>query len=119
MVQVETGALLLGGILLVVGHIRHGFGEIDIYPSRTVLQTSVVLLLVGGYLFVVGVLAQLAAHLGGFGSFEFQSLVVLLGVVGLALLFFSQRLRQHVRLWVAPGASESTVRILRPSASAV
>ena len=101
MVQVETGALLLGGILLVVGHIRHGFGEIDIYPSRTVLQTSVVLLLVGGYLFVVGVLAQLAAHLGGFGSFEFQSLVVLLGVVGLALLLFSQRLRQHVRLWVA------------------
>lgn len=101
LVLVETSALIFGCALLVVGHLRHGFAEIDIYPSRTVLQTSVVVLLVGGYLFVVGVLAQLAAHFGGFGGFEFQSMVVLLGVVGLGLLLFSDRLRQQLRKVVA------------------
>ena len=38
---------------------------------------------------------------GPLSSLRSNLLVVLLGVVGLVLLLFSQRLRQHVRLWVA------------------
>lgn len=94
-------AVLMGGGLMVIGHLRHGFGEIDIYPSRTVLQGSVVVALVGAYLFVVGVLAQLARHLGGGGSFQLQALVVLAGVVGLAVLLLSERLRQQLRVLVS------------------
>lgn len=94
-------AVIMGCGLMVIGHGRHAFAEIDIYPSRTVLQGSVVVVLVGAYLFVVGVLAQVARHLGGFGSFQLQALVVLAGVVGLAVLLLSERLRQQLRLMVS------------------
>ena len=48
-----------------MGYFRSGFREIDVYPSRAVLQTSITVLLVGGYLFVIGVLAQIVARYGG------------------------------------------------------
>jgi hypothetical protein len=56
--QVETIALLIGCALITIGYARSGFSEIDVYPSRAVLRTSITVLLAGGYLFVVGVLAQ-------------------------------------------------------------
>jgi putative PEP-CTERM system histidine kinase len=98
---IEGLALILGCGLIVIGYARHGFGEIDIYPSRSVLQGSVVVLLVGAYLFVVGVLAQLARFLGGMGNFQLQTLVVLVGVSGLAILLLSERLRQRLRVFVS------------------
>lgn len=97
----EHSALIMGCVLMVIGYVRHGFGEIDIYPSRTVLQGSVVVLLVGVYLFVVGVLAQLAKAFGGTGDFQLQALVVLAGVVGLAVLLLSGRFRQRLRVFVS------------------
>ena len=54
--EVEAIGLLVGCLLLSVGYFRSGFREIDVYPSRAVLQTSITVLLVGGYLFVIGVL---------------------------------------------------------------
>jgi len=98
---VEYSALVMGCVLMVIGYARHGFGEIDLYPSRTVLQGSVVVLLVGLYLFVVGVLAQLAQVFGGTGNFQLQALVVLAGVVGLAILLLSERLRQKLRILIS------------------
>ena len=62
LINVEGGALLIGCALMAVGYLRTGFGEIDVYPSRAVLHTSFTVLLAGGYLFVVGVLAQLVAR---------------------------------------------------------
>src|SRR5215472_815961 len=56
--DVDTVALLIGCALVVIAFIRSGFGEIDVYPSHAVLRTSLTVVLAGGYLFVVGVLAQ-------------------------------------------------------------
>jgi putative PEP-CTERM system histidine kinase len=97
----ETSALLAGCILMGVALVRQGFGTIDIYPSRAVIQGSVTLILAGVYLFVVGVLAQVAAALGGGASFQFQAVVVVAGVATLAVLLFSDRLRQRIRAFVA------------------
>ncbi len=101
LIAVETSALLVGCALMAVAFVRQGFGAIDIYPSRAVLQGSVTLILAGGYLFVVGVLAQVAAALGGIGSFQFQAVVVLAGAAILAVLLFSDRLRQRLRDFVS------------------
>ncbi len=98
--MVETSALLAGCTLMMISLTRQGFGNLDIYPSRAVLQSSFTLILVGGYLFVVGVLAQVAAALGGVGSFQFQVFLVLAGVAVLAVLLFSDRLRQRLRSFV-------------------
>jgi putative PEP-CTERM system histidine kinase len=99
--NVETGALLIGCVLIGLGFLRSGVSEINVYPSHAVLQTSVTVLLAGAYLFVVGALAQFVTRLGGSESFRAESFVVLLGVVILALLLLSDRVRQDVQLFVS------------------
>src|SRR6202040_1622434 len=50
--NIERAGVLMGCALIAIGYLRSGFGEIDIYPSRAVLRTSLTLLLAGGYLFI-------------------------------------------------------------------
>jgi putative PEP-CTERM system histidine kinase len=97
---VESSALLIGCVCLVVAYKRTGFAEIDVYPSRAVLRSSLTALIGGGYLFIVGVLANVARHFGGAESFQLVSFVVLLGMAGLAVLLLSDRLRQRIRSFV-------------------
>src|SRR5579862_7360574 len=68
---VESSALLIGCAFLVLAYVRTGFAEIDVYPSRAVLRSSLTIFIVGGYLFVVGVLANLVRQYGGAESFQF------------------------------------------------
>ena len=97
---VESSALLIGCLCLVVAYKRTGFAEIDVYPSRAVLRSSLTALIGGGYLFIVGVLANVARHFGGAESFQLVSFVVLLGMAGLAVLLLSDRLRQRIQSFV-------------------
>jgi putative PEP-CTERM system histidine kinase len=101
LIDVETGALLIGCTLIAVAFLRSGFGEIDVYPSHAVLRTSLTVLLVGAYLFIVGVLAQIAARAGGSTTFQFQAFVVLLGFALLAVLLLSNRIRQNIQCFVS------------------
>jgi putative PEP-CTERM system histidine kinase len=99
--SIETAALLVGCALVAVAYVRTGFSEIDVYPSRAVLHTSVTVLLTGAYLFVVGILAQIVARFGGAASFPIAAFTVLLGVAVLAVLLLSDRARQSVQLFVS------------------
>ena len=111
---VESSALLIGCALLVVAYVRTGFAEIDVYPSRAVLGSSLTVLLVGGYLFVVGVLANIVRRLGGAESFQIEAFVVLLGMAGLTVLLLSDRLRQRIHGFVSrhfARAQHDSVRI--------
>jgi putative PEP-CTERM system histidine kinase len=98
---VDSAALLVGCVLIVVAFLRSGFGEIDVYPSNAVLRSSLTFVLTGGYLFVVGVLAQVVARTGKAGAFEIQALVVLLAFAGLAVALLSDRFRQKIRSLVS------------------
>jgi putative PEP-CTERM system histidine kinase len=93
---VDTGALLIGCALMGIAYVRSDFADIDVYPSRAALHTSVTVLVAGGYLFVVGVLAQIVADMGGLGNFQVYTFLMLLGVVLLAVLLLSDRFRQNV-----------------------
>jgi putative PEP-CTERM system histidine kinase len=99
--SVEATALLIGCALIAIAYVRTGFSEIDVYPSRGVLQTSVTVLLTGAYLFVVGVLAQIVVRFGGTASFPIAAFVVLLGVAILAVLLLSDRARQSLQLFIS------------------
>ena len=70
--------------------------EIDVYPSLAVLRSSLTILVVGGYLLIVGVLAQVVQRFGGSEIFHFQAVVGLLGMAGLAVLLLSDRARQRI-----------------------
>ena len=98
---VESTALLVGCVLIAVAYVRTGFNEIDVYPSRAVLHTSVTVLLTGAYLFVVGILAQVVARFGGIAGFPIAAFVVLLGVATLAILLLSERARQSLQLFIS------------------
>jgi putative PEP-CTERM system histidine kinase len=101
LVGIESGALILGCILISWGYFRSGFDDLDLYPSRAVLQTSLTVFLVGGYLFVVGLLAQVAGRLGEATSFRLEAFVVLVGVVCLSIFLFSDKARQTIERFVS------------------
>lgn len=98
---IETVALLIACVLISVAYLREGFGEIDLYPSHAVLRGSLTVFLAGCYLLVVGLLAQVVAMLGGTAGFPAQAFLVLVGVVGLATLLLSARVRSGVQRFVA------------------
>lgn len=97
---IESSGLLIGCGILLAAYLRTGFAEIDVYPSRAVLSSSVTVLVAAGYLFIVGILARMTSRLGGAENFQLQTLVVLLGMACLALLLLSDRLRQRIHGFV-------------------
>src|SRR5215203_633338 len=96
----ESGALLIGCLFLTVAYSRTRWHEIDVQPSSAVLRSSLTLLIVGGYLFVVGVLALVVGRFGGAELFQLESLVVVAGMAGLAVLLLSDRARQRINTFV-------------------
>ena len=97
---IESGALVIGCAFLALAYVRTGLAEIDVYPSEEVLRKSLTVLCVGGYLFLVGVLAQIVKRLGGGESFPAQAFLVLLGMSGLVVLLLSDRFRQGIHRFV-------------------
>jgi putative PEP-CTERM system histidine kinase len=97
LVRLESIGVILGCALLGLGQMRSATRRTDIYPSRTILQGSLTLVLAGAYFLGVGLLAHVAARLGGTESFPVQALVVLLGIVGLAVMLLSDRVRSSTR----------------------
>jgi len=98
---VESSGLLIGCVLLAVAYLRTEWAEVDVYPSRAVLGSSVTVLIAGGYLFIVGILAKIVKRFGGAESFQFVAFVLLLGITGLGVLLLSDRLRQSVHGFVS------------------
>ena len=112
--SVESSALLIGCAFLFVAYLRTGFAGIDVYPSRAFLRSSLTVALAGGYLFVVGVLANVVKRFGGVESFQLATFVILLGMAGLAMLLLSDRLRQRIHGFVSrhfSRAQHDSVRI--------
>lgn len=99
--QLETVSLLIGCALMAIGYLRSGFAESDVYPSRTVLHRSLTVLLAGGYLLAIGVLAQVVAFFGGLKSVQTQAFIVLAGLAILAVGLLSERCRQGVSRFVS------------------
>lgn len=98
--SVETSGLLVGCVFLMVAYARTRLAEADVYPSRAVLGSSVTVLITGGYLFIVGILARMVRRYGGTESLQIQILVVLLAMALLAVLLLSDRLRQRIHGFV-------------------
>jgi putative PEP-CTERM system histidine kinase len=98
---INSTALVLACLLIAVSIPRVGRFEVDVYPSRAVLHGSLTLLLAGAYLLMVGVLAKVAAFLGGDAAFAPKAFVVLVALVALVILLLSERVRLFTRQLVS------------------
>ena len=98
----SQSALLIGCVCLVsVLYSAPDSPRSTCTPPRAVLRSSLTALIGGGYLFIVGVLANIVRRFGGAESFQLVSFVVLLGMAGLAVLLLSDRLRQRIQVSLA------------------
>jgi len=97
----NSGALIMGCLLISISFFRSSLSGVEVYPSLAVLEKSVTVLLAGAYLLVIGVLAKLIVYLGGEATFPVQALFVLLALIGLGLLLASDRARFIVRRFVS------------------
>lgn len=95
-------------ILVVVGLMTYGFLRTQfqsvadrVYISPKVLYGSLTFLVVGGYLFVVGVLSEMVRALGISFGVAVSVIFVLLALVGLAILLLSRSARTSMRILVA------------------
>lgn len=98
---VNSAALIVAVPLFLRSLFRSGHFETNVYPSRTVIQNSLAVLLAGIYLLILAGFAQFASYIGGDAAFALKAFVVLLAVVILAVLLQSDRLRVGLRRFVS------------------
>lgn len=95
-IAVVFAMLLLGRHLL-----RSSRVDTEVYPSQSVLEGSVIIVLAAVYLLGVGVFAKFVTYFGGGSAFELKAFVLLLSLVFLAVLIQSDRVRMYVRRMVS------------------
>jgi putative PEP-CTERM system histidine kinase len=98
---VNSGALLFGGLLILRSLFRTRFFGAELYVSQNVLYNSLVLLIIGVYFIAVSLLAKLSLRWAGIHVLPLLSLFLLLALVGLAVLIFSDRLRRKTKLFIS------------------
>ena len=94
---IQAAALLVGCALITLAAFRAGLREVDLYPSQSVIQHSATIIIAGIYLFAVGVLAKLLETVAGDSAFSLDAFLVLLALVGIAVILFSERLRERLK----------------------
>lgn len=98
---VNSGALIAGCLLIARSIFRTGHFEVSVYPSQSVLQNSLTVLLAGVYLVIVGASTKLIPHFGGVDSFALTAFLVLVALVLLSVVLLSDRVRLRTRQFVS------------------
>ncbi|MEO7598743.1 MAG: XrtA/PEP-CTERM system histidine kinase PrsK, partial [Opitutus sp.] len=97
----DSAALIVASVLILRSSLRSGRFALDVYPSQSILQGSVTVLLAGVYLLIVGLFAKVVGYLGGDTTFALKAFVVLLALVLLAILLQSDRAKLGLRRFVS------------------
>jgi len=97
----SMAALALGCLLIGRSLLRSGHFEIDLYPSPAALRNSIVIILAGLYLLIVGLAASAPSFLGPGIPFPLKALVVLASLAALAVALQSDRFRLQMRRFVS------------------
>ncbi len=100
-IEVEAIAQFGACCLIAFSLARSRFSDVDVYPSQAVLHRSFTVLLVGSYLFAVGLLAKLVGVVVGEEAFPLAAFVVMLGLVGMCVILLSDRVRQALRRFIS------------------
>jgi len=94
---IVSSAIIVADSLILSSLIRHRLLNVDIYISRTVLYNSITVLIIGGYLLTVGVIAKVINHLGGSRALPLGIFFIFLSSVSLTIILLSDQLRQKIK----------------------
>jgi putative PEP-CTERM system histidine kinase len=97
----EAGVLFLADLLVIVSLTRARLLKFDFYVSRVVIYNSLSLLLVGIYFILVGVMARLVYAWKGAASVPLLAFLLFVAIVGLSVLFFSDRFRLRRKRFIS------------------
>ncbi|HEY3760376.1 MAG TPA: XrtA/PEP-CTERM system histidine kinase PrsK [Verrucomicrobiae bacterium] len=98
---VNAVALLAASGLIFRSLWRANHFDVDIYPSHSILQNSLTVVLAGVYLLVIGIFANVVASLGGDDAFTIKAFFVLVAIVLLTVLLLSDRIRLQTGRFVS------------------
>ena len=96
----NSGAVIIACILLTIGLKRLRLLRLDIYVSEKVLYNSMMLIVIGIYLFVVGALAKVVAFFNTSSNLPVEALFVFIALLGVTLIFISDEVRHRIRGFV-------------------
>jgi putative PEP-CTERM system histidine kinase len=96
-----SGAVCLACPLILRSLMRSGHFEVNVYPSHSIIHNSLILMLAGVYLFILGVFANLVRLFGADGSFILKAFILLVGLVGLTIILMSERVRLATKRFVS------------------
>jgi putative PEP-CTERM system histidine kinase len=88
---------LVGGGLMAFALVRHRLLDVDIFISRYVVYRSVTVALIGGYLFTLGVVAELLVWFQIRLDFLTGMLLAIIGGMALAVLLMSEDVRRKTQ----------------------
>ncbi len=97
---INSYALLVADILILLSLTRSHLLIKDIYLSQTFLYNSIVIIVVGVYLLTVGVLVKVVEYFGRSSILPLETFFVFLSLVGLAIILLSDQLRQKSRQFI-------------------
>lgn len=92
--------VLLGCVMILRSLFRHQ-EEAAVYPPFGLFQGSLVVLLAGVYLMVVGVFAKIVEWMGGDTSFQAKAFIIMVALIGLTILGLSERVRLYARRFIS------------------
>ena len=98
--HVTPTVIFVGSFLSAVSLIRHSLRDVHITVSRDIVKNSIIVLLVGGFLFSVGLVAQAIRMFGGDFSLYLRYLLVFLGVVFIVLVLLSTHARKTAKMFI-------------------
>ena len=100
-IPIRAIALLMASALILFAVVRHRLLDVDLFISRYVLYNSITLLAAGLYLLLVGLTVYGVQRFDKEGYLSVIPLLIFASLLGLVLLFLSERLRWKVKTFIS------------------
>lgn len=101
MESINSFAVLVANILIILSLLRNRFLNVDIYFSRSLLYNSITVVVVGAYLLTVGILAKAIAYFGGNQAIPLGTFFVFVSLLALTAILLSDQLRQELKRFIS------------------
>jgi len=99
--ELNAGTLVVASLLILRSFFRASPMDLDVYPSQSVLQGSVTVLLAGIYLLIVGIFAKAVVFAGKGNAFALEAILGLVALVLFVVLLQSDRFRMRLGRFVS------------------